>query len=208
MDPTEIVMWLVLMIVAITIHEFAHAISADLLGDPTPRSEGRISLNPVDHFDPVGAVFMVISSIRGLGFAWGKPVMTNPRNFKHPLRDMMIVAACGPLSNLLQALVFAGVIHLNDKFGWWNDGGLTDEFLQYGIHVNIWLMLFNLIPVPPLDGSKVLYALLPSETAERYEKTMRQFGFIIFIMLMLTPLAGLIVGPEEYKIFHFLADQR
>ena len=207
-DIERSVMWFILMVVAITIHEFAHAISADRLGDPTPRSQGRISLNPIDHLDPLGTFMMVVSAFTGVGFCWGKPVMTNPSNFKHPLRDMMIVAACGPLSNLLQALVFAGLIQYNWVHSTWTDFSELDVFLQLGIHVNLWLMLFNMIPIPPLDGSKILYALLPADLGERYDRTMRQFGLILFILLVVTGATAYIIGPQEEMAFHFLADQR
>jgi len=207
-DPTRIVVQLVLLIIAITIHEFAHAISADRLGDPTPRSEGRISINPIDHLDPLGTLLMVISSITGIGFGWGKPVMTNPRNFKHPIRDTMIVAACGPISNVLQALFFAGLIQLNYIHPMWAEFGSADMTFQLGIHVNLWLAMFNMIPIPPLDGSKILYAVLPAQLAENYDRTMRAVGFLLFVILISSHATSYILGPQETAIFHFLADAR
>lgn len=207
-DPVRIVMQLLLLIVAITIHEFAHAISADKLGDPTPRSQGRISINPVDHLDPLGTLLMVISSVTGIGFGWGKPVMTNPRNFKHPVRDTMIVAACGPISNVLQALFFAGLIQFNYAHPTWEEFGPADVLFQLGIHVNLWLALFNMIPIPPLDGSKILYALLPPEAADNYDRTMRSIGLILFVILISSHATSYILGPQEEAAFHFLADYR
>src|SRR6185436_8561002 len=105
------------LIIAITIHEFAHAITADKLGDPTPRNQGRISLLPPDHLDPLGTIMMVLSSLTGFGIGWGKPVLTNPGNFKNPKRDQGFVAIAGPISNVLQALAFATILQIAVRSG-------------------------------------------------------------------------------------------
>src|SRR4051812_20105175 len=110
-DLQRFVIRMAVVVIAITIHEFAHAITADRLGDPTPRRQGRLTLFPTDHLDPIGTIMMVVSALSGYGFGWGKPVQTNPLNFRKPIRDGAIVAIAGPISNILQALVFAVIIH-------------------------------------------------------------------------------------------------
>ncbi len=182
------------LILAITIHEFAHAITADRLGDPTPRSQGRISLFPTDHLDPIGTIMMVLSSLTGFGIGWGKPVMTNPRNFKHPRRDTAIVAVAGPVSNILQAIVFSLLIRL--------DGGPTyttavGTLLLMGVTVNLSLAFFNMLPIGPLDGHWIIQWLLPREQANQYEVWNQAYGGFIFLaMVLMAPgMIGQIVGP-------------
>jgi Zn-dependent protease len=186
------------LILAITLHEFAHAITADRLGDPTPRRDGRISLLPPDHLEPFGTVMMVVSAIAGFGLGWGKPVMTNPRNFRKPRRDQAIVAVAGPVSNILQAVVFAMVIRLMDT-------PLLDLlrsplglFLLYGVTINLGLAFFNLIPITPLDGSWIITAVLPYDQAMAYWRWMQMYGPYVFLgLIFLAPgvLSGLIGPP-------------
>lgn len=207
-DPVPFFMTVLVFIVAITIHEFAHAVAADRLGDPLPRSQGRISINPVDHIDPIGLLFMAVSQLTGTGLGWGKPVMTRSDAYKHPRIGMMIVAACGPLSNLLQAVVYAGVIHLNDMRHWYANGSSADGFMQIGVRENVALMFFNFIPIPPLDGAKVLSGLLPEASARAYDRIMNSFGLLLFMLLIVTRATQYLIGPEIESLFHFLADQR
>ncbi len=185
------------LIIAITIHEFAHAFTADRLGDDTPRRQGRISLLPPDHLDPLGTIMMAITAWFGFGIGWGKPVMTNPANFRSPRRDQGIVAAAGPLSNLLQAVVFAGVVRLtgNEPFS----GTITPFglFLVTGVIVNLALMVFNLLPLKPLDGSWIVTAMLPGQMAYRYEVWMLRYGPMVFLLLVVVfrGALGAIIGP-------------
>lgn len=193
MDWNFIFMQILAFVLCITVHEFAHAITADRLGDPTPRRQGRISLNPIDHLDPLGTlmvILMVVTGARGIG--WGKAVQVNPANFRHPRRDMMLVAAAGPFSNLLFALVLAIATRL---FAPHMTPSLI-EFLIFMVYMNIGLMFFNLIPIAPLDGSKILSGLLPAETAYRYELTMFRFGPILLLLLVFVVpgVLGLLVG--------------
>jgi Zn-dependent protease len=181
LDWNFIFMQLLAFVLCITVHEFAHAIAADRLGDPTPRRQGRISLNPIDHLDPLGTlmvVLMVVTGARGIG--WGKAVQVNPANFRHPRRDMMLVAAAGPFSNLVFAAVLAVVTRLFAP----NMTPSLTEFMVYMVYMNIGLMFFNLIPIAPLDGSKILSGLLPADAAYRYELAMFRFGPILLLALV------------------------
>lgn len=181
LDWNFIFMQIFAFVLCITVHEFAHAVTAYKLGDPTPKRQGRVTLNPLDHLDPLGTlmlVLMVITGARGIG--WGRAVQVNPANFEHPRRDLMLVAAAGPFSNLVLALLIAGVLRL----------GLVPmtpsllEFLVMMVYMNIGLMFFNLIPIAPLDGSKILAGLLPADAAYRYELTMFRFGPILLLALV------------------------
>jgi Zn-dependent protease len=198
------------LIIAITIHEFAHAITADKLGDPTPRSQGRISLLPPDHLDPIGTIMMVVSSFAGYGLGWGKPVMTNPRNFKNPRRDSGIVAIAGPISNILQAIVFAIILRLVGENRVWDSttGYLSTMgiFLTAGLITNLSLAVFNMLPIGPLDGHWVVQSILPLEQSEAYRRFNDQYGMIIFLglVLMARPLLSQLMTPAMVTMMQFL----
>jgi Zn-dependent protease len=199
-DLTSFIIKMAVIILAITIHEFAHAIAADRLGDPTPRSQGRISLLPPDHLDPVGTVMMVVTSLTGVGIGWGKPVMINPRNFRDPVRDQALVSIAGPASNIVQAAVFA--VLLRSMGGLSGTGMLAQSssivmLLLMGVMINLSLAFFNLIPIMPLDGSWIMLALLPRELAVRYHDWMRAYGPMVFLgLVLLAPgVIGAIIGP-------------
>ena len=198
MDQAVILGWvqtMVVLIIAITIHEFAHAIAADRLGDNTPRSQGRISLNPADHLDPLGTLMMAVSTYTGFGIGWGRPVQYNPGNLRRPRWDPLLIAAAGPLSNILQALLFTAAVRLNAGQHWFADGSAGDQILSTGIWINLALTFFNLIPIPPLDGSKVLSALLPLPQAMAYDRFMGTFGLMLFFVLAFTHAASYLIGP-------------
>jgi Zn-dependent protease len=191
------VITMAVLILAITIHEFAHAITADRLGDPTPRSQGRISLLPVDHLDPVGTLLIFLSSLTGFGIGWGKPVLTNPSYFRNPRRDSAIVAVAGPVSNILQAIVFALLFRAL--------GSSTSEtvtlFLLMGVIINLSLAFFNLIPIAPLDGSWIMTALLPYDQAMAYRAWMLSYGPLLFLgLVFLAPglLSQIISPPVDF----------
>lgn len=152
-NPLQFLEFLVALLVAITIHEFAHAWVAYLYGDSTAKSQGRLTLNPLAHLDLLGTIFLLIA-----GFGWGKPVMVNPNNFKNPKLDNLTVSLAGPISNLVLA-TFIGLI-----YRFFNFPVIIDQFLILIIFYNLVLMIFNLIPIPPLDGSKILSLFLKEET--------------------------------------------
>jgi len=193
--------FILLFVVSITIHEFAHAIAADRLGDKTPRSQGRVTLNPIDHIDPIGLIAMAVSQLMGTGIGWGRPVMTNPANFKHLRRDMMIVAFAGPFSNLLQAIAFAIPL----RYGWVDYGSNNERVLLDGVLLNCILLFFNMIPIGPLDGAKVLAGVLHEKDAEAFEQFMRKFGIVLFFLLITTHATRYIVMPPAAGLLTKLA---
>ena len=184
------------LLISLTIHEAAHAWTADKLGDPTARMRGRVSLNPLVHIDWIGTVLLpIIAAVSGLPLiGWAKPVPVNARNLQNPRRDFMIVAAAGPISNLLQAFVAAAVIRL--AFGEISalESGPVRTALILGVYINLLLAFFNLIPVPPLDGGNVLAGLLPPRLAGSYDQ-LRQYGFLVLYALMFTGLASAWITP-------------
>ena len=197
MNFTAILIGFAIVIVSLTIHEAAHAWTADRLGDPTARLLGRVSLNPLVHIDPIGTVLLpLISSISGLPLlGWAKPVPVNIGRLRHHRRDFMIVAAAGPISNFLQALVLAAVFRAVYQPG---DTGMLIAILWKAVETNLLLAFFNLLPIPPLDGGNVLAGLVP-EGAARVLDQVRQFGFIALYALMLSGILGqLILPPTEF----------
>jgi Zn-dependent protease len=171
------------LLIAITIHEFAHAWTADYLGDPTPRSQGRVTLNPLAHLDPLGTMAILF-----VGFGWGRAVMFDPYNLKNPVKDTALIALAGPVSNILMAIALslglAGALTLGLI-----DPQLFIPIIQVIISVNIMLAIFNMIPIHPLDGGKILTALLPEETAREYDEFMYRYGTLVLIALIV-PWSG------------------
>lgn len=180
-----ILLSVIYLILAVAIHEFAHAATADRLGDPTARAAGRLTLNPLAHIDPIGTVALPLAlmllSGGSFAFGWGKPTPFDPYNLQHPRRDAGIISVAGPLSNLLLACVVALAVHfLPYTFA---------VFLVPFVIVNISLAVFNLIPVGPLDGQKIVFALLPRDLAYEYQVIMNRYGTLILIFLMF-PIFG------------------
>ena len=200
-DPVAAAIGFGVLLLSLTIHEAAHAWSADKLGDPTARMLGRVSLNPLVHIDWIGTVLLpIIAAISRFPLiGWAKPVPVNLRNLRHPRRDFMIVAAAGPISNLLQAFIAAGVLRMVWDGTVGEDGpGVLVTFLYIAVQVNLLLAFFNLIPIPPLDGGNVLMGLLPPSMAAMLDQV-RNFGFIILYALMLTGIASaLIIPPTNF----------
>mgnify|MGYP003693047725 CR=1 FL=1 len=198
-NPMELLALLLTLpgvIVAITFHEFAHAFVADKLGDDTPRRQGRLNLNPLSHIDPVGFFMLIFAH-----FGWGKPVEINPTNFNRK-RSMSaqeaIVALAGPVMNLIIAIVLTIILFAINAFAstfvFTTVGMLICLTLQMAISVNIGLGVFNLIPLPPLDGSKVLMGFLPYNAKRWFEEHEKVF-YIIFLVIWITPIASLIISP-------------
>lgn len=173
-----------IILLALPVHEFAHAFVAVQLGDPTPRYQGRYTLNPLRHIDPIGAMLIVL-----VGFGWAKPVQWNPRNVTiEPRLASILVSVAGPLSNLL--LAFWSLLIWQLLGG---GGGMLAAFLTTFATINVLLFVFNLLPIPPLDGSHVLFALLPGDT-RRLQFYLMQYGMlIVFAIVFIAP--GLIRGP-------------
>lgn len=174
------------IVVALSVHEFAHAYSADKLGDSTPRSQGRVTLNPLSHLDIWGTLLLLI-----IGIGWGKPVMFNPFHLKNPRRDTAIIAFAGPLSNIVMAFIAAIILVVVTASG---TIGIFEDILMIFILLNFALAIFNMIPIEPLDGFKVLAGILPPHLAYQWEET-RRYGIIVLVILLVTGALGGFVFP-------------
>jgi Zn-dependent protease len=202
-DSLDIWLRLFALIIAIPIHEFAHARSAVSYGDDTPERDGRLTIFPWTHFDPLGALMILVSSFSGFGLGWGKPVMVRPENFRHPRLDMVKCAAWGPFSNLLLAIGFAiplryNMVPIDDPLY---------RLLVICVWVNIGLMCFNLLPIYPLDGSHIVRGLLPTHLAFSYHEFMQRWGMMILIMVVFlgrNEILGPLVGVPTERLASLL----
>lgn len=203
MDLSSIFISFAIVIVSLSVHEAAHAWTADRLGDPTARQLGRVSLNPLVHIDMVGTVLLpLVAAFSNLPIiGWAKPVPVNISRLRHHRRDFMIVAAAGPLSNLAQAAIAAFVLRLVlGAVAGPGGGSIALEVLLEAVQINVLLALFNLLPIPPLDGGNVLAGLLPEQAAVLLDN-IRPFGFILLYALMLSGmLSTLIIPPARLLI--------
>lgn len=185
-------------LLAITVHEFTHAYVADKLGDPTARLQGRLTFNPISHLDPLGAVVLVVTRMIG----WAKPVPVDPRNLANPRRDMLWISLGGPAANLIAAVVLSVVLHALVISTRGPAVGETARLVLdplkfiifYGMRINAVLAVFNLLPVPPLDGAKVIAGLLPARQAYQFEK-LEPYGFPILFLLIFTNVLDFIISP-------------
>lgn len=224
MSIVSIIISLFVLLFAITIHEAAHGWAALKMGDPTAYSLGRITLNPLAHIDPIGTVLLplMLVIIGAPPFGWAKPVPVNPLNLRNPRRDNLWISAAGPFSNLtVAAFALVGIVVLkilspNVSYflksfllgrgafprGFYPLEGLA-LILFYGVLINTYLAVFNLIPVPPLDGSGVLMGLISEEAAAKYDR-IRPFGFLIVIGLIYLGLLNLIIQPIQIIIFSII----
>lgn len=181
------------ILLAVTVHEVAHGWVADKLGDPTARLAGRLTLNPFKHLDPVGTLVFVVTRMVG----WAKPVPVNPYNLKNPQRDMIWVAAAGPAANILLASGFALIYHIFNSWLDFSFGPVTTPVVamaQMGVYINLGLATFNILPIPPLDGSNILMGILPRDLAIQYER-ITPYGFIILLILIFTDLVSTVLFP-------------
>lgn len=188
------------LIFAITLHESAHGWAAGRLGDPTATMLGRVTINPIPHIDPIGTIavpgaLLLMSALTGGGgllFGWAKPVPINPRYFRNPLKAMTITAAAGPLSNLLQMIFWALLLKALAAIGFYDK--FVISVCAAGISVNLMLMAFNLIPIPPLDGGRIVRGLLPRQAGMAFDK-IDPYGFMILLVLMVGGGLSFFVRP-------------
>lgn len=188
MTALGLLLFVIIILASLTIHEYSHAKAADILGDPTPRMAGRLTLNPIAHLDPVG--FLALLLIR---IGWAKPVPINPYNFKNPERGMLITGIAGPISNFFLAWILAIVLKTIPF-----NNAVWVEALQSAIWINLALMVFNLLPIPPLDGSRIFTQYMPVE----WQMSLERYGFLILIGVIMFPptqellmvIIGLIYG--------------
>ena len=205
----------IMLLVGLPVHEFSHALAAYRLGDGTAKLFGRLTLNPIAHFDPVGGTLLALTFIGSaaaggaFGFGWAKPTPVNPMNLQGGRRGEALVAAAGPLSNLLLATVAA--IPLRFLIASPELTGpvlLLAEVLSLFVQINLVLMIFNLIPIPPLDGSKVLFAFLDRRTEYQIRPILEQYGFFILMALFFLPpgnsIGGRVFGPIINAFYSFL----
>ncbi len=194
----KVAVWALPVLFAITLHEVAHGWMASKLGDQTARMLGRLTLNPFKHIDPIGTVVVPLAllGLSGLVFGWAKAVPVDTRNFKNPRSDMAWVAIAGPVANLFMAVFWAVIAKIG--FTLLATEPMIAKFLIYsgvaGITINLILMLLNLIPIPPLDGSQVLSAFLPKQMAWQYNR-LEPYGFFIILGIMFLGLLNLILMP-------------
>ena len=200
-DFLDLVLTIPAVLIAITFHEFAHAFVADKLGDDTARRQGRLTLNPLAHLDPIGSVLLIVA-----GFGWGKPVEINPRNFNRNISmsaGNALVSVAGPIMNFLLALIFAiiymTILKFAPAFVSTQAGTITMIVVEITITINIGLGVFNLIPLPPLDGSKILMHFLPYNAREWFEKYSQMF-YILFLILWWTHITDYIITPVIFGV--------
>lgn len=194
-DATHIILTLVAFVVGITVHEFSHAWSALMLGDDTAQRQGRVTLNPIAHFDPIGFLGMVLISLGLFGIGWGRPVPANPGRLRWRQRGMALTAFAGPLSNIVVAALFA----IPFRFGTGDLPPVVDLFVDRMIVINLLLASFNLIPIPPLDGHKILTGILP-DFWYPYLAPLERYGVLVLLGLIMLgsfgqPILGAMISP-------------
>jgi Zn-dependent protease len=209
-DFAQILLLFIVLLFSLTVHEAAHAWTADRLGDSTARRLGRVSLNPIVHIDPVGTLlFPALALFAGVPvIGWAKPVPVAVQQLRHKRRDYVLVAAAGPASNLMLAIVAAMILKLVPispmRLGEPNATVPIASMLAAALQLNVLLAVFNMIPIPPLDGGNVLGGLLPSGLAYRFDSLIRPYGFILLYALMLTRGLDYLIGRPSRLLLSWL----
>ena len=190
------------LLIALSMHEYAHAAVSDAMGDPTQSRMGRLTINPMAHLDMMGTLLLVLC-----GFGWAKPVDIDPRYYKNYRMGMLKVSFAGPGMNLFLAFLSLLLITILGRIGMLGDGGFY--FLQWIMMYNVWFAFFNLIPIPPLDGSKIVSTVLPGELAWKFENFNARYGFVILMLIVFSGWVNRIIGPLAngymdlcYRIIH------
>jgi Zn-dependent protease len=205
-NPAEFLVVSFLLLIAISIHEFSHALAADYLGDPTPRLAGRLTLNPFAHLDPIGTLLLLFA-----GFGWGKPVPFDPFNLRNIKRDSSLISFAGPFSNLILAIVASLILRTISNFSLFLLSSFFVDILSTFIYFNVLLAVFNLIPIHPLDGFKVVAGILPQKYYHDW-LSLERYG-ILFLFLLIFPILGSppifsIISPIVNFILSFLIPTR
>lgn len=189
MNIRQLILTVPAILFAISIHEFSHGMAAYKLGDPTAKYQGRLTLNPLAHLDPLGALMMVL-----FRFGWAKPVMVNPYYFKDRRRGMMLVSLAGPMANIIAAWFFRILLAFLPYQFPGHLGSVVYLFLWLNVVINLGLAAFNLLPIPPLDGSKILAGILPARYEFTFER-LEAYGPVILLLLLVSGIAGRLMAP-------------
>jgi Zn-dependent protease len=208
LNPGRIMIWFVIFLLSLTVHECAHAFAAEKSGDPTGRYLGRITLNPIPHIDILGTViFPLIAFTSGaMMFGWAKPVPFNPMNLRDRRWGEIFIALAGPFSNIMLVILFMIITKLviTDPMMLLSDNDPVAMVLNTGIQLNIVLAVFNLIPIPPLDGHHVLRNLLPDSLAEAYAQIPDMVGFAVLLLLIYVGFTGMLIRPVLSLVYNLL----
>lgn len=206
-DYQRILLLIPPLLLALTVHECAHAWVAWRLGDNTAYMMGRVTLNPIKHLDPVGTLAIFLTGM----FGWARPVPVNERNFKHPAKDLMLVSIAGPATNLCLAAIFAIIYRVffngPDEYLLYTTAGVMGPvflMIKISIYLNVGLAIFNMLPIHPLDGSSVLAYFLPTEMYVKFRR-LEPYGFMILLFLIMSGMTGKILVPAVLGIVKFLA---
>lgn len=220
-DPEFFFISILVTLLSLSIHEYSHAKIADASGDPTPGAYGRVTLNPLNHLDPVGTIMIIVSSLSGFGIGWGKPVPMNPTKMRNPRWDHFAAVAAGPISNLIQAVIYAVVLRMLVMSGSASADLISSFvehtispvmlFLFFGVLINLGLCFFNLIPLGPLDGHWMLGTFMPETMRFKWYLWNRQIGGFLFLGLVIIgqmmpefDLIGAYLIPVVLTVFRFL----